>query len=61
MNTQNNGCGCAVCQGPECKCGCQDPAPRQAASCQCGEVCNCGPACTCKGCRHENAGRSEIR
>ena len=58
MSTQSNVCACAVCTGPECKCGCQNAAPMP-ASCQCGEVCNCGPTCTCKGCQHANARQSE--
>jgi hypothetical protein len=52
MATQSNVCACAVCNGAECKCGCQNPAGSAAASCQCGPVCSCGPACTCKDCQH---------
>ena len=47
MITESNVCGCAVCTGSECKCGCQNAAPRPTASCQCGEVCNCGEGCNC--------------
>ena len=61
MNTQSNVCACAICRGPECTCGCQNPAPTPAASCQCGEVCNCGPACTCQDCTHANARQAERR
>ena len=59
MSTQANVCACAVCIGSECKCGCQHPAGRPAASCQCGEVWSCGPTCNCKGCQHANAHQSE--
>ena len=61
MSTQSNVCACAVCTGSECTCGCQNPADRPAASCQCGEVCSCGPTCTCKGCQHANARQAESR
>ncbi len=46
MTTQSNPCTCAVCNGSECKCGCQTTA-RPAASCQCGPACACGDTCTC--------------
>lgn len=61
MSTQSNVCACAVCGGSECKCGCQNPTVRPAASCQCGEVCNCAETCSCKGCQDANARQSESR
>ena len=55
MSTQSNVCACAVCGGSECKCGCQNPTARPAASCQCGEVCNCGRRATARAARRERA------
>ena len=59
MSTQSKGCECAVCPGPECTCGCQNPADRPAALCQCGEGCSCGPTCTCKGCQQASSVRDD--
>ncbi len=61
MSTQSNQCACAVCGGSECQCGCQNPATRPTASCQCGEVCNCAATGNCKGCQDVNAHQSESR
>jgi hypothetical protein len=47
MATQSNVCTCAVCNGSECKCGCQTTSSRPAASCQCGPACSCGDTCSC--------------
>jgi hypothetical protein len=61
MSTESNVCACTVCTGPECTCGCQNPVPMPAASCQCGEACRCGETCNCKGCQHANARQAESR
>jgi hypothetical protein len=67
MATQSNVCACAVCLGSECKCGCQTPPARPAASCQygeacqCGEACRCGEACSCAGGQDAGARQSERR
>jgi hypothetical protein len=55
MTTQAKVCVCGTCVGTQCTCGCQNPVPVQAASCQCGEACNCGETCTCSSCQHANA------
>src|SRR5262245_14782660 len=61
MSPQSNACGCAVCLGSVCTCGCQNAAARPAASCQCGEICSCGPTCNCEGCQTASARRPENR
>ena len=61
MTTQSNVCACVTCVGTSCTCGCQNAAPVQTASCQCGAVCNCGEGCTCTGCRHADARILETR
>jgi hypothetical protein len=61
MTTQSNVCECGTCVGTQCTCGCQNPAPGQSASCQCGEACNCGETCSCNGCQHASARVSETR
>lgn len=61
MSAQSNVCSCAVCTGSECACGCQNAAPRPAASCQCGNACTCGPTCNCEDCQHVNARQPESR
>jgi hypothetical protein len=61
MMTQPNVCGCTVCTGSECKCGCQNVVPMPSVACQCGDVCNCGPTCTCTGCQHARARQTESR
>ena len=61
MTTQSNVCVCETCVGTQCTCGCQNPAPVPATSCQCGEVCNCGEGCDCASCQHANARILETR
>ena len=61
MTAQSNVCVCETCVGTQCTCGCQNPAPVPAASCQCGEVCNCGEGCSCTSCQQAKARISETR
>jgi len=61
MTPQSNVCECATCVGTQCTCGCQNPGPEPAASCQCGEVCTCGETCRCTVCQHASARIPETR
>ncbi|HZX26111.1 MAG TPA: hypothetical protein VFF16_03510 [Telluria sp.] len=40
-------CGCRVCAGSTCPCGC--PAPAVTYACSCGPHCGCPNACPCNG------------